>query len=94
MRFSRQEYWSGLPFPSLGDLPHLGIELASLKPALTGGFFNTSAPWETPRAYWPPAYSLWRNVYSKSLPVFKLVCLLLLSRKSSLFFWAPKSCRW
>ena len=26
MEFSRQEYWSGLPFPSPGDLPHLGIE--------------------------------------------------------------------
>ena len=26
MRFSRQEYWSGLPFPSPGDLPNLGIE--------------------------------------------------------------------
>ena len=25
MGFSRQEYWSGLPFPSPGDLPHLGI---------------------------------------------------------------------
>ena len=24
--FSRQEYWSGLPFPSPGDLPNLGIE--------------------------------------------------------------------
>ena len=30
MEFSRQEYWSGLPFPSLGDLPNLGIELGSL----------------------------------------------------------------
>ena len=28
--FSRQEYWSGLPFPSPGDLPDSGIELASL----------------------------------------------------------------
>ena len=27
MRFSKQEYWSGLPFPSPGDLPNLGIEL-------------------------------------------------------------------
>ena len=27
--FSRQEYWSGLPFPSLGDLPNPGIELQS-----------------------------------------------------------------
>ena len=26
MRFSRQEYWSELPFPSLGDLPNPGIE--------------------------------------------------------------------
>ena len=26
MRFSRQEYWSGLPFPSSGDLPDPGIE--------------------------------------------------------------------
>ena len=26
MEFSRQEYWSGLPFPSLGNLPHPGIE--------------------------------------------------------------------
>ena len=28
--FSRQEYWSGLPFPSPGDLPNLGIEPRSL----------------------------------------------------------------
>ena len=32
MGFSRQEYWSGLPFPSLGDLPDPGIEPRS--PAL------------------------------------------------------------
>ena len=32
MGFPRQEYWSGLPFPSLGDLPHPGIEPGS--PAL------------------------------------------------------------
>ena len=29
MGFSRQEYWSGLPFPSLGDLPYPGIEPGS-----------------------------------------------------------------
>ena len=34
---SRQEYWSGLPFPSPGDLPNPEIEPTS--PALTGGFF-------------------------------------------------------
>ena len=30
MGFSRQEYWSGLPFPSLGDLPNPGIEPRSI----------------------------------------------------------------
>ena len=29
MGFSRQEYWSGLPFPSLGDLPDPGIKPGS-----------------------------------------------------------------
>ena len=48
MGFSRQEYWSGFPFPSSGDLPNLGIELASLtSPELAGGFFTTSATWES-----------------------------------------------
>ena len=44
VELSRQEYWSGLPFPTPGDLPDSGIETASLKsPALTGGFFTTHA---------------------------------------------------
>jgi len=34
----QQEYWSGLPFPTLGDLSNPGIELAS--PALEGGSFT------------------------------------------------------
>ena len=42
MEFSRQEYWSGLPFPSLGDLPDPGIQPES--PALAGGFFITGPP--------------------------------------------------
>ena len=43
MGFSRQEYWSGLPFPSPGDLPNPGTEpVLSMSPALTGVFFNTS----------------------------------------------------
>ena len=47
MGFSRQEDWSGLPFPSPGDLPHPGIKPASLtsSPALAGRFFTTSATW-------------------------------------------------
>ena len=39
MGFSRQEHWSGLPFPSPGDLPHPGMELRS--PALAGRVFTT-----------------------------------------------------
>ena len=43
MAFSRQEHWSGLPFPSPGCLPHPGIEPESLtSPALAGGVFTTS----------------------------------------------------
>ena len=43
MGFSRQEYWSGLPCSSPGDLPDLGIEPVSLMPpALTCGFFTSS----------------------------------------------------
>ena len=44
MEFSRQEYWSGLPFPPPGDLPDPEVEPESLtSPALAGGFFATSA---------------------------------------------------
>ena len=42
MGFSRQEYWSGLPFPSPGNLPDRGVEPES--PALAGGFFTTELP--------------------------------------------------
>ena len=42
MGFSRQEYWSGLPFPSPGDLPNPGIKPGSVtSPALAGRFFTT-----------------------------------------------------
>ena len=39
---SQQQYWSGLLFPSPGDLPNPGIKPAS--PALAGGFFTTEPP--------------------------------------------------
>ena len=44
MEFPRQEYWSGLPFSSPGDLPDPGIKSAS--PALAGEFFTTEPPGE------------------------------------------------
>ena len=47
MGFSRQEYCSGLPFPSLGDLRDPLTEPTSLaSPALASGFIATSATWE------------------------------------------------
>ena len=49
MRFSRQEYWSGLPFPSPRN-EH--TSLAS--PALGGRFFTTSTTWEALRVPWEP----------------------------------------
>ena len=42
MGFSRQEYWSGFPFPPPGDLPDPGFEPTS--PALAGGFFTNKPP--------------------------------------------------
>ena len=42
MGFLRQEYWSGVPFPSPGDLPRSGIELVS--PAVAGRFFTIDPP--------------------------------------------------
>ena len=45
MEFSRQKYWSGLPFPSPGDLPEPGIKLKSpVSPVCTAGRFFTAEP--------------------------------------------------
>ena len=55
MGFSGQEYWSGLPFPSSGDLPHPAIEPTF--PALPGGFFTTEPPGKP---------GLWHSVQSLS----------------------------
>ena len=49
MGFSRQVYWSGLTFPSSGDLPNPGIEsVSSASIALAGRFFMASTAWEAP----------------------------------------------
>ena len=45
--FSRQEYWSGLPFPFPGSLPDPGIKPTSPgSPALAGVFITTEPPWK------------------------------------------------
>ena len=43
MGFSRQEYWSGVPFPPPGDLPDPGIE-SRLKIEFAGGFLISESP--------------------------------------------------
>jgi len=61
--FPRQEYWSGLPFPSPGDLPHPGIELPS--PALASGFFTTEPPGKP-----NPPLSILNNAWKRILDLF------------------------
>ena len=50
MGFPRQEYWSGLPFPSPGYLPNPGIE--PMSPALAGGFFTAEPPGKPHRSHY------------------------------------------
>ena len=49
MEFSRQEYWSGLPFPSPGDLPDPGIELGS--PEFQGDSLPSEPPGKSTNEY-------------------------------------------
>ena len=66
MEFPRQEYWSGLPLPSPGDLPDPGIKHTS--PALAGGFLTPESPGNSP----PPTYlhNLWdRGSHTLALPM-------------------------
>ena len=50
MGFPRQEYWSGLPCPSPGNLPDPGtVPMSLMPPALAGRFFTASAMWEALR---------------------------------------------
>ena len=50
MEFSRQEYWSSLPFLTPGDFPDPGIKPTSIvPPAMARGFFTNCSAWETHR---------------------------------------------
>ena len=62
MEFSRQEYWTGLPFPTPGDLPNPGTKPTYLVcPALASGFFTT---WEASKS---PSVQFSRSVVYDSL---------------------------
>ena len=75
MEFSRQEYWSGLPFPSPGDLPHLGIKPCS--PA----FQADSLPSESPGK--PSSVQFSYSVVSDSATPWTIACQASLSINNS-----------
>ena len=64
MEFSWWKYWSGFPFPSLGDLPNPGIKPTSL--ALVGGFFSTEPPGKPNRA--DEALNRVEEYYTRDVP--------------------------
>ena len=66
MRFPRQEYWSGLPFSSPGEVPNPGIEFAS--PALAGGCFTTEVPGKSYSIH--KSCYLSRRILSSYYPLF------------------------
>ena len=72
MEFSRQGYWSGLPFPSPGDTPNPGSWVSSL----AGGFFTSWARGKALLKY---------RAYRNSLPGF-IMCMCRL-RPENLHFW-------
>ena len=58
MGFSRQEYWSGLPWPPPGDLPNPGMEPSSLiSSAQASRFSTTRATWEAHQSHCHGFYS-------------------------------------
>ena len=84
MGFSRQEYWSGLPLASPGDLPDPGIKPASLmSPTLAGGFFSIHTTWEAQGTTGNPGFSPLQVLCSQGCeprsshgsPVLKWPCL-------------------
>ena len=72
MGFSRQEYWSGLPFPSPGDLPDPGIKSVSSSAACAASRFFATEPLEKP----PPFRLLPVNpeVWHYFMDVVRLFC--------------------
>ena len=77
MGFSRQEYWSGLPFPTSGDLPDPEIESLSLaSPSLAGGFFTTAPPGLSGECPEMPIF-LW-NLVVLTIPVWYCILFFLL----------------
>ena len=82
MGFSRQEYWSGLPFPSPGDLPNPETEPAP--PALAGDFFTTE-PLGSPHESFRYTY----NVPVVDFPNLSMLFIFLTLNRELLFLSWP-----
>ena len=66
MEFPRQEYWSGLPFASPGDLPDPGVGPTSW--VLAGGFFTVEPPGKpTTRAATSEKWPVYREIQQRSM---------------------------
>ena len=79
MGFPRQEYCGGLPFPSSGDLPDLGIKPTS--PALVGSFFTTE----------PPGRELKYRVLVNTARVAVCVCVCVCARMYNYECWVSRN---
>ena len=97
MGFSRQEYWSGLPCPSPGDLPDPGIKPASLTPpALAGRFSITNTIWVSHQSLVPLLQCPGCNTTLRA-PVFSQYYLYLLSYSTVTTLFSPTPgpcCAW
>ena len=80
--FSRQEYWSGLPFPSPGDLPDPGIEPRS--PTLEAGALTSEPPGKSSYRYTTTYLSIYHWHIFELFPAFWLLKVMLLRSFKSL----------
>ena len=82
MEFSRQEYWSGLPFPPPGVLLNPGIEPVS--PVLAGGLFTPESPGKPLMTFGHHC-----GIVQSSFTALRILCVLLLYPSFSAHPWQP-----
>ena len=94
IEFSRQEYWSGLPFPSLWDLPNPGIEPRS--PALQADSFPSEPPGKPPQGWVVNPKPLSLSCFQRTLSscISPLLTSLTLNIYYTLSLLSPPSCKY
>ena len=85
MGFSRQEYWSGLPFPSPGDLPDPGIEPGSL--TLQADALTSEPPGKPDNSLWLANDQMQIKHYqvARQGAKIELICIVLVAQSCSTF---------